>query len=70
MNTPTFSDLYQQAKAQKNPAQLFLDKCAELTKRSPLTVRSWAQEKRHPDSLAAATLAEHFGIPEKSLFPD
>lgn len=70
MNEPTFTDLYQQAKSQKSPAQLFLEKCAELTKRSPLTVRSWALGMTRPDSLAAAMLAEHFGVSEKSLFPD
>lgn len=70
MNEPTFTDLYQQAKSKKSPAQRFLDVCAELTKRSPLTVRSWAQGTTRPDPLAAATLAEHFGIPEKNLFPD
>jgi len=70
----TFVEIYAQTKAkvrkiEKTPAQKFVDDVAEITKKTPLTVRQWLYGAQVPDKLTQSVLADYFGSTPEQLFP-
>lgn len=65
----TFRELYLRVKEEPTPAQLFVKKIADLTKRTESTVRMWVNGRQVPDALAQSLIAEHFGVSADVLFP-
>ena len=67
----TFAEIYQQEKEKPTPSQGFIEKIAELTSKSPLTVKRWVQPctSIQPDALTKKVLAEHFNTTPEELFP-
>ena len=66
----TLKDLYQIEKAKPNPAQVFIEKIAEVTCREPSTVRQWLSGTQTPNQKAKERIARHFGQHVSELFPE
>jgi hypothetical protein len=62
-------ELYDEAKAQPTPAQVFVSELAQLTHKHPITVRAWLYGTQCPDSLTQSVIADHFGVEADGLFP-
>lgn len=67
----TFAEIYEEQKSKPTPARDFILKIAELTSKSPLTVKRWVQPCTNirPDRLTQMVLASHFGTTPEELFP-
>lgn len=68
----TFIELYEKEKRNRpNPAADFIEKVAEVTSKSPLTVKRWVQPSTsvRPDMLTQKVLADYFGTTPEELFP-
>ena len=72
-NAKSFRELYDEvwgpAREASENAREFIRRCAEVTKRSEVTVRMWLCGKQVPDALAQDVLANELGIPASVLFP-
>ncbi|MCR5658894.1 MAG: hypothetical protein K6G25_06170 [Bacteroidales bacterium] len=72
-NAKTFRELYDEvwgpARKAGKDAKEFIHRCAEVTKRSEVTVRMWLCGKQVPDALAQEALANELGISADCLFP-
>ena len=67
----TFAEIYEEQKSKPTPANDFINKIAELTSKSPLTVKRWVQPctSVRPDALTQKVLADHFSTTPEELFP-
>lgn len=65
----TFKELYQQAKEQPNPAQVFIREIADATCREESTVRQWLSGTQVPNAKAKERIAEILDKPVNELFP-
>ena len=65
----TFRELYDEELNKPSAAKLFIERVAELTHRSEVTVRFWLSGRQTPDELAQEVIAKNFGVDVKSLFP-
>lgn len=69
MDNKSFIELYKEEKRKLTPAQEFIRKVAEMTKRSESAVRFWVIGINEPDALCKSIISEKFGIDENVLFP-
>ena len=68
----TLKERYEEAKNSKpspTPAQVFIQRCMEATKKSENTVRGWLCGSRTPEALEREALAKEFGCTVDELFP-
>lgn len=52
------------------PKKAFIQRIAQVTKRSESAVRCWISNAYEPDELAKEKLEEELGVPANVLFPD
>lgn len=64
----TLKEMYQVEKNKPNPAQVFIEKIAEVTCREPSTVRQWLSGSQTPNQKAKERIARHFGKSVDELF--
>lgn len=64
----TLKEMYQVEKAKPNPAQVFIEKVAEVTCREPSTVRQWLSGTQTPNQKAKERIARYFGKSVHELF--
>ena len=68
----TLKERYEAAKAEKQtptPAQVFIQRCMEATKKTENTVRGWLCGSRTPEKLEREALAREFGCTAEELVP-
>lgn len=68
----TFTQIYKslpERNVVKAPKTEFVEKVAEITKKSPKTVRCWIAGTQVPDALTQTVLEREFKIPATVLFP-
>lgn len=67
----TFAEIYEELKSKPTPANDFIIKIAELTSKSPLTVKRWAMPctSIRPDALTQKVIADSLGKTPEELFP-
>lgn len=72
-NAKSFRELYDEIWEPKRQAseaaKNFIKRCAEVTMKNEMTVRSWLSGKYTPDALAQDALERELGIPADVLFP-
>lgn len=64
----TFIQHYQMLR-ESNPAKQFIMEIAELTHKSPKTVKQWLTGKQRPDKLTIAVIADYMKVDPDILFP-
>lgn len=64
----TFIQYYQELRL-ANPAKQFINDIANLTCKSPKTVKQWLTGKQRPDKLTIAVIADYMKISPDVLFP-
>lgn len=62
--------MYEIERRKPTAAQAFLMEVAEVTRRTPNSVKLWVQGFRHPDDLAKEAIGRHFNVDPEFLFPD
>jgi transcriptional regulator with XRE-family HTH domain len=67
-NKISLRSLYEIAKRQATPGQMFIDRVSKVTQRSPSTVRMWLSGQQYPDSLARQAIANEFNVSADGLF--
>lgn len=68
----TFAEYYKslpERQTVKAPKTAFVDRIAEITKKSPKTVRMWIAGVQFPDELTQSVIEEELGISAAHLFP-
>ena len=70
MKALSFKDRYELAKQQPTPREQFINKIAELTNRSPFTVKKWLMGLSTPDINTQRILSKYFKAPVEELFPE
>jgi len=65
----TLKELYQQAKEQPSPAQVFIAEIAEATCRELSTVRQWLSGVQVPNAKAKERISAIINVPVDELFP-
>lgn len=66
----TLKEMYRVEKAKPNPAQVFIEKIAEVTCRESSTVRQWLSGTQAPNQKAKERIAKHFGKDVDELFAE
>lgn len=66
----TLKEMYQVENAKPNPAQVFIERIAEVTCREPSTVRQWLSGTQTPNQKAKERIAKHFGKDVNELFTE
>lgn len=51
------------------PKVEFINHIADLTKKTPFTVRQWIAGRQCPDALTQTVISKELGVPVEELFP-
>lgn len=51
-------------------ASQFVEKIADITKKSPATVKMWGTGLRNPSKISKVLIADELGVDETELFPE
>ena len=65
----TFKEIYQDERMKPTPAQVFIQKIADVTCRESSTVRQWLSGTQTPNSKAKERIAEALNRTVEELFP-
>lgn len=69
----TFKEIYAsvpgRAEREKTEKEVWVERMAEVTKKSPSTVRMWIGGRQVPDALTQSVLEKELGVPAEELFP-
>ena len=65
----TFKDIYIERKQLPTHAEMFIAEVAELTHRSPNTVKMWLLGRQVPDELTQSVIAKKYNLDINGLFP-
>ncbi len=66
----TFSEIYNDIPYYQGGAKTkFVNRIAEITFKSAITVRMWIMGRQAPDELVQSVISKELGIPAEILFP-